>query len=230
MIHGLFIGNNYPDTSYSLPDCVLDAEHMLAALGPYMPHSCVYYLKNADCTLANIAEALDEIAASMCKGDALFAYNSGHGTTDGKRQGIVLADGVIWWEANIRKAIGKFPAAILVSDSCFSGGLSRGSRERFVPIGKLPRRQPPCPPRTPPRKYDYISACSGKETADSTGTGGAFTNVLLDALDAATPRTTIPGLYKAVRRQLPNAMHPQTPQLFTSDGGFARRTLGSFLK
>lgn len=231
MIHALILGNNYPHTSYSLPDCVLDAENVSRALAPHITGQSIV-LRDDECTLANIQKSLGRIKAAMKRGDALLGYNSGHGTTEGKRQGIVLARGVVWWEANIRSVLRTISPAIFISDSCFAGGLprARGSA-RFVPFAKLQRRlQPQTPSKMPQRQYDYLAACAAGETAASTGDGGAFTNVLIEVFRDATPRYSMKGIYNRIRQQLPSDEYDQTPQFFASDKGFSRRTLGSFLK
>lgn len=236
MIYGLFLGNDYPGTSYSLPDCVLDAGRMFAALDPYVA-TASELLRNEECTLANIAKWVRSAAKLAGPKDAFVVYNSGHGTNDGKRQGLVLASGVVWWEYEIRKLAAQLTPAIFISDSCFALGLARASRltartyqPRYVPLAQLGRRRQPAPTgRLTPRQYDYFAACDTGETADSTGDGGAFTNELLAVLRTAKPRLTMQGVYSRVRKSLPNAEHPQTPQFVASSKGFAQRTLGSFV-
>ncbi len=241
MIHGLFLGNDYPGTSYSLPDCVLDAERMFGALRPYLAPRSVL-LRNDDCTLANVVRWIQATRPLLTSGDAVLGYNSGHGTSQrvGGQQleGLVLARGVVWWEQNLRELLAPLSPAIFISDSCFSGGLARSARRaprasfqpRFVPPSMLSIRRFPASDRLPRREYDYFAACAAGETADSTGDGGAFTNAALAVLRASHSRLTMQGLFGRVRKVLPSAEHPQTPQFFASDRGFATRTLASFAK
>lgn len=242
MIHGLFIGDDYPGSPYELPDCVLDAERMFAKLNPYLSGESEL-VRNEECTLANLVKIVRAFTKLKTAHDAFVVYNSGHGTTDGKKQGIVLSGGKVLWEAKLRELLQPLSPAILVSDSCFAGGYARlpnlmnssaplypRSTHRSVPLSLLPRQQPPPTGRMPRMTYDYFAACDTDETADSTGDGGAFTNEVLAVLDAATPRLTMKGIHTRVRKVLPNSLHPQTPQFVASDKGFAKRTLGSFMK
>lgn len=232
---GLFLGNDYPGTAYSLPDCVLDAERMFAVMQPYLaPESEL--LRNDECTLANIVRWVRATQKQMQPGDVAEIYNSGHGTSErvGNKQlqGIVLTAGVVLWEDKIRELANLLSPAIFISDSCFADGLTRavGRQPRYIAFSRLNKRRQIMPAgRMPRRQHDYFAACAANETADSTGDGGAFTNVLLDVLKTASKRTTMQGIYNRVRKQLPNAEHPQTPQFYASDKGFANRTLASFM-
>lgn len=232
MLQMLSMGNDYPNTSYELVDCALDASRMFVVMQPYLsPQSEL--LRNEECKLVNIIKWLNAIAKIAKPNDAFVVYNSGHGTSDGKRQGIVLHGGIVLWEARIRELLRPLTPAVLISDSCFAGGLARGNgtQARYVPLSKLPHQSQWAPTkRMGPRQYDYFAACDTGEVADSTGDGGAFTNALLDVLRNATPRTTLKGVYNRIRKVLPNADHRQTPQFVASDKGFSQRTLGSFMK
>ena len=235
-LHALMLGNDYPGESFALPDCVLDGERMWSVMQPYLsPQSEL--LRNEECKVVNIVKWINSIRKAAKSNDAFVVYNSGHGTNDGKRQGIVLHGGFVLWEARIRELLQPLTPAVLISDSCFAGGLARArqlvrrsdSMRRFVQLEQL-RRQPSAPARRMgPRQYDYFAACDTNEVADSTGDGGVFTNEVLRVLRAATPKLTMKGIYNRIRKVLPNAEHLQTPQFVASDKGFSRRTLGSFV-
>lgn len=238
-LHALMLGDDYPGTAYSLPDCVLDSERMFAVMQPYLSGSSEL-LRNEECTLVNLVKWVNAIRKLAQPGDAFVVYNSGHGTNDGKKQGIVLHGGFVLWEARIRELLRPLTPAVLISDSCFAGGLAHRyetataksiMRERWVPLSKLPHQSQWTPTkRMGTRRYDYFAACDTGEVADSTGDGGAFTNAILDVLRTATPKLTMNGIHARVRKILPNAEHRQTPQFIASDKGFARRTLGSFMR
>lgn len=250
------IGNDYPNSPYSLDDCCLDAERMFAKLNDYISVESEL-VRNEECTLANLTKIVRAFAKLKTDKTAFVIYNSGHGTSDGRRQGIVLSRGVVLWEAKLREMLRPLSPAILISDSCFAGGLERNittttvtayaetdsgefrripvrrknlAIPRFVPFKQLPGKQPPPQGRMPRMTYDYFAACDSDETADSTGNGGAFTNEVLKVLGEATPRLTMKGIYNRVRKVLPNKEHQQTPQFVSSDKGFAKRTLASFMK
>lgn len=230
----LGIGNNYAGEAYSLPDCELDVENVAADLEPFI--GWVKCLISGKGTRKNTASALNEIRAKKKASDAVVIVNSGHGTSDtinGKRvQGIVWADGTVGWEAELRQMLADISPLILLSDSCFSGGLSKGRthRAKYVPISNLFVDRADIPTRVPRRTYEYMAACKATETAASTGQGGAFTNALREVFADHPERLTFKSLFKGVRKLLPNADYNQTPQLFYSDEKFVSRTLASFTK
>lgn len=236
MIYLLAAGSDYPGKPYELPDCALDVSNVAAAFAPYVKMRKT--LIDDQLTAENIKKAVANIAQRMTANDAVICYFSGHGTTQqaGKLliQGIVMNDGSVLWEHELRTILAALPTAMFIADSCFSGGLSRvyrkGHADRFVPFSKLRDAQSPIlTKRIPSRRYDYFAACSGTETAASTGTGGAFTTAALQILTASDGSLTMRGLYRAIRKVLPNQEYNQTPQFFASDEGFARRTLKSFI-
>lgn len=237
-LYTLALGNDYRGTSYELPDCVIDAERMFARLEPYLALDSKL-IRNEECTLATVVRWLHAARKRATPQDAFVLYYSGHGTSDGKKQGLVLHGGTVLWEAKLRELLRPISPAILIADCCFAGGLARHSTlnaqpstvTRYVPLAALGRRQQPAAAsRMANRKYDYFAACNTNETAASTGHGGAFTNALLDVLRMATPRLSMRGVHTRVRKLLPNADYPQTPQFVASDRGFSRRTLGSFTR
>lgn len=230
-LHALMLGDDYPGESFSLPDCVLDSERMFAVMQPYLSGASEL-LRNEECKLANIVKWINATRKLAKSTDAFVVYNSGHGTSDGKKQGIVLSGGIVLWEAKIRELLKQISPAILISDSCFAGGLARtnGTAARYVPIAALRKSQPAPTARLGPRQYDYFAACDTNEIADSTGDGGAFTNEILAVLRDATPRLTMKGIYNRIRKVLPSKEHRQTPQFVASDKGFSMRTLVSFVK
>lgn len=232
----LSVGCNYRGTSYELPDCELDSDNIVEAFGQYVASAKT--LQRTEVNPFTIRVAVSEIAKKLKRGDAAICYYSGHGTTQrvGKKliQGIVMDDGSVLWEQELRKILAAITPAIFIADSCFSGGLARGGKKhqtrRFVPFSKLrDAKSPVIVGRQAKRQYDYFSACSGSETAASTGDGGAFTNAALGVLRDAKPTITMRGIYTAVRKMLPNAEYQQTPQFVASDAGFANRTLASFM-
>ena len=232
----LSVGCNYRGTSYELGDCELDSDNIAAEFRPYVADTKI--LQRSLVNPASIRSALEAIGRKLRKGDAAICYYSGHGTTQrmGNKliQGIVMDDGSVLWEQELRKLLAALTPAIFIADSCFSGGLARGNKnhraQRFVPFSKLRDAQSPVlVGRQVKRQYDYFSACSDQETAASTGDGGAFTNAALGVLRDAKQTITMRGIYKEVRKLLPSPEYQQTPQFVASDNGFASRTLASFI-
>jgi len=232
-IHALFVGCDYQGESCQLPDCALDARHMAEALEPHLASGRL--LTNEHAERQHILDAIAELKAKAKKTDVVILYYSGHGTYDtlkGKRvQGIVPNDLQVIYEVELRQQLADFGQAIYIADSCFSGGLSRGKRKsRFTPIRNCFTRAIDLPAKTPKRPHVVYSACRDNETAASTGEGGAFTNALREVFADHPDRLTFKGLFRGVRKLLPNADYNQTPQLFYSDEKFISRTLASFTK
>lgn len=235
-IRGLFIGCNYPGESYELPDCDLDSENLAATLEPcFASGRC---LLNKKASRKGVGAAFRKFYTELRPGDVPIVSFSGHGTSDtidGKEvQGIVCNDGVVLYEFELRQLLADLENAVLICDSCFSGGLPRArvkSRPRTVPASHVfwPR-DIEIPSRMPAKPRVRYLACKGDETADSTGNGGAFTNALIEAFDERKENTTFISLANAVKKMLPNKEHRQTPVFSYADRTFASRTLKSFNK
>lgn len=235
MIHLLAIGTNYTGESYELPDCELDVVRIVVEFEDYC--SSVTTLTGKQATRAGITKAFRAFAAKLNKGDLGLVYFSGHGTYEmikGKRvEGIVCQGGSVIYDFEKRTEFNKRkPGSFIVaaSDSCYSGGMFKGmAQARSVSIDKLYRHAVDMPTRSPAKPNAELSASAAKEVSFSTGNGGAFTNVLVDTLSDSGFNTTLPALYKRIRKALPNAEYDQTPQLQIDDV-LKRRTLKSFLE
>lgn len=232
-IHGLFIGCDYRGESCELPDCELDAENIAAALEPYvMTGKC---LLGEKAERRGMLKAFANLKAKLKPTDLAIVSFSGHGTTDNindkPAQGIVANDLEVLYEFELRTLLADLGQAVLIADSCFSGGLLRGVKHhRWVPISHCFRRDVEVPARMPKRPHATYLACKASETAASTGTGGALTNALLEAFNDRKDSTTFAGLAKVVKKLLPTAECPQHPVFECKDKAFANRTLRSFNK
>ena len=128
----------------------------------------------------------------------------------------------------------RFGARILfLSDSCYSGSVQRAfggsgaGRPRFLPPmyfltgTQLVRayQAETSPPSKPRQTAALLSACADTEVAyDAQFDGrpnGAMTRAALDAL-GDEGSATLAGWHRNIRRRLPSAAHPQTPQLGAS--------------
>ena len=219
MIHALVCGCDYKGESFELPDCELDATNVAARLKRFVGD--VVLLRGKDVIKAAIIDQVHTIADRKADYEPVFAYFSGHGTTanvGGKTiQGIVLNDATVFWENELRALFQKISPAVFAVDACFCFGLARGKRKlaRYVPFELLaPRPISPAAAIEVDKPRYYYAACNTNETADSTGKGGAFTNVLLPLLDRINSQTTFASLYTAIRMKLPSKQHRQTPQFY----------------
>ena len=235
MIYGLFIGADYEGETCQLPDCAQDAQSMCETLEPFI--TAGRELLNGKATRRNMLATLAKLKQQMRADDVAIVSWSGHGTTDtidGKpQQGIVCNDMEIIYEFELRQLLADIGQAVLIADSCFSGGLVRGIRpkHRWIPISHcFHRRSVVVPTKRIAKPHATYLACKSDEVAASTGKGGAFTLALLEAFGKSEGRTTFAGLAKAVKKLLPTKEYPQHPQFACRDTRFANWTLNSFTR
>ncbi len=241
--------NDYPGTANDLSGCINDANDWATELAKQ--GFTVNKLLDAAATKAAMVAAIGGIIERATKGDSLIITYSGHGTwvpdqsgdePDGRDEalcphdltskGALLDDEIHALFA--RRAAGV--RIVLISDSCHSGSVTRGSEEdvdpgvpriRFMPPEAwMPKNTlPPATLRTAvPRsgltrtggdlllagcldtEYSYDTRFNGRAN-------GAFTYYALKALREAKP-TTYEKWFKAIRAYLPSTRLPQTPQIF----------------
>jgi hypothetical protein len=233
----LAIASNYEGTINQLPDCILDSENIIKTFSPFC--DTAESIVGKDATRDGIRSAVATFIGGLQSGDLGILYFSGHGTTDrvqGKKvEAIVCDDFELIYDFEMRvdlnkRADGSMLAAI--ADSCYSGGLSRGlvkGKPRTMPAALCVRHRVRFPVRTPKRPNSILEGCDVKEVSYSTGHGGAMTNVLIPAFNERKDNTTLPAIYKRIRKSLPSKQWPQTPQLVI-DKVLEKRTLKSFTK
>ncbi|MCK7481777.1 MAG: caspase family protein [Candidatus Moduliflexus flocculans] len=180
--------NNYPGIFNDLKGCVNDAKDWSALLQGFGFSTST--ILDSGATKANVKAALQGLIASTNAGDvAVFTY-SGHGTQVTDRSGdesdpydeaISLYDGnVIDDELRvILQGIHPQATLVIVSDSCFSGSVTRIAAEpvipRFIPRPFPPSAERPaglssCPKRTCPRSSSRAAVTANIPTMpNSTG-------------------------------------------------------------
>jgi metacaspase-1 len=228
--------NNYPGTSNDLQGCVNDANDWRALLNEHGFETSL--LLDSQATRQNIKAALESLVLSVKQGDvAVFTY-SGHGTQsldlsgdegDIYDEAIYVYDGMIV-DDDLRAIIDKIdPQAtlVVVSDSCFSGTVTRlvpeKARPRFIPINgytddRVARQRFLLPESGMPELL--ISGCSDSEYSYDAEIDGRY-NGAMSAMAIRVIRQN-PGLsysefYARLRGYLPSSDYPQTPQLEGSD-------------
>jgi len=228
--------NNYPGVFNDLKGCVNDAQDW-SALFQGMGFETSLML-DSQATKKNVKAALQGLVNTTLGGDiAVFTY-SGHGTqvsdasddeTDPYDEAICLYDGNVI-DDDLRVILeGIHPQATLVviSDSCFSGSVTRIAPEpatpRFVPpsismAGKVARRSFLLPETGMPEIL--ISGCSDSEYSyDAEFNGrpnGAMTAYALQVIKQ-NPNITYREFHASLRNLLPSNDYPQSPQLEGSD-------------
>lgn len=241
------VGNNYPGTSAELAGCVNDARDwagLLAGLG--------YEVATVlEASWADAVETLTDLVKQARFGDRVVFTFSGHGTwlpdsggdeADGRDEAMCMADfmeGGLLVDDDLHRVFGDLAygaSALVLSDSCHSGTVSRlattgslraAQRPRFLPptrvvadlpadrAAELERKVSAAPPRG---TASLISGCGDLEYSyDASFRGrpnGAFTRA---AIDAFRPGISLNSWHRAIRQALPSAWYPQSPQLTASN-------------
>jgi len=234
--------NNYPGIFNDLKGCVNDAKDWSALLQGLGFESNL--LLDSQATKTNVKAALQGLINSTNAGDvAVFTY-SGHGTqvsdvsddeSDPYDEAICLYDGNVI-DDDLRAILNRIhpqAALVIISDSCFSGSVTRLAPEpampRFVPpifstAGKVARRAFLLPEANMPEIL--ISGCSDNEYSyDAEFNGrpnGAMTAYAIQVIKQ-NPNVTYREFFVGLRNMLPSKDYPQSPQLEGSDANKDRR-------
>ena len=228
--------NNYPGIFNDLKGCVNDAKDWSALLQGLGFETTL--VLDAQATRANVKSALQGLIEATNAGDvAVFTY-SGHGTQVSDKNGdegdpydeaVYLYDGTVI-DDDLRAILnGIHPQAtlVIISDSCFSGSVTRLAPEPALPrfilptvstASKMARRSFLVPESGMPEIL--ISGCSDSEYSyDAEFNGrpnGAMTAYAIQVIKQ-NPNVTYREFYSSLRALLPSNDYPQTPQLEGSD-------------
>ncbi len=245
--YALCVGiNDYPGLDADLRGCVNDArdwEDLLVNHG-----YTVFTLLDAAANKYNIITELRRLVDTAGWADRIVFTYSGHGTwlpdTDGdeadaRDEALVCHDhqlGGLLTDDELQAIFGDLSygtGALIVSDSCHSGTMTRGLADTHV-VDRHPRFLSPAllledmteeravamerlPASTPRRTASLISGCTDLEYSyDAEFKGrpnGAFTYA---ALQAYEPGINLAAWYARIRGWLPSDSYPQTPQLTAS--------------
>ena len=248
--------NDYPYEGNDLNGCVNDANAWADLLVKHygFAKSDVNLLIDAQATKAAILDALQTLVAEAIAGDILVFTNSSHGTYIADTSGdepmydeamcpFDCADNLLV-DDELRKLIANLPKGVhltVISDSCFSGTVTRAALNEAVPGLKTPddrrvrflspalRGKPilenPWKAKSKSKgKYPeskmkeiLLSGCSDKEYSyDAFIDGkyhGAMTYFALQAIQAAAYKITLQQLHTRLINVLDDAGYPQHPQL-----------------
>jgi hypothetical protein len=126
--------NNYSGSQ--LQGCVNDSLEWKKLLEEVYGFKCISIIEEQE-TKNNVLEALNKLITEAKEGDSLVFQYSGHGTSvrdndgdeeDGRDEALYLRDGNVVVDDEIRKILDKLPKNVkltFVSDSCYSGSISR---------------------------------------------------------------------------------------------------------
>ncbi len=240
--YALCIGNNYPGTSAELNGCVNDAldwAELLALQG----YEYIRIEREAD--KATTLDCLRRLVEQAGFGDRIVFTYSGHGTwipdrngdeSDGRDEALVMADyaqGGLITDDELQAIFGELrrgAAALILSDSCHSGTVSRLIGTMAADTLMAPRFLSPAnftdltdeevtrrelvAASAPRPTASLISGCGDLEYSyDASFAGrpnGAFSRV---AIDAYEPGISLSAWHRAIRAVLPTGFYPQSPEL-----------------
>lgn len=179
----------------TLHGCKPDAKNLAAAcmeLGGWSREN-VRTLADADATIANVRNALHELAETARPGDVVLYAQAGHGDRKPSRpphnDACLALHDAEFWEEDFRSDLLRFRAGVrlvVLIDTCHSAGMfetGRGpspasraifSPSRFAAVASSS-------PRGGIRETEigWITASSGDQVSDDLGTGGYFTTTLV---------------------------------------------------
>jgi hypothetical protein len=224
--------NNYPGTSNDLQGCVNDANDWCALLTERGFEASL--LLDSQATRQNVKMALENLIVPAKEGDIVVFSYSGHGTQvfdasgdegDTYDEAIYVYDGTIV-DDELRAIIDRIdPRAtlIVISDSCFSGSVTRlipdNARPRFLPLygiseSRVVSQRFLLPEAGMPELL--ISGCSNSEYSYDAFINGRY-NGAMTAMAIRVirqyPGLTYSEFYARLRSLLPSSEYPQTPQL-----------------
>ena len=104
----------------------------------------VLLIKDHDATLENIAEAVNSFLGTVPEDGIAVLYYSGHGIqlsanndleSDKKDEALIFADASYLLDDELHDLIGCLSSSkvVVIVDSCYSGGIDRGTGQKFVP-------------------------------------------------------------------------------------------------
>lgn len=248
--------NDYPYDGSDLNGCVNDAKAWADLLVSHydFAQADVKLLLDSEATKAKIVAGLKDLLAGAAEGDLLVFTNSSHGTYIADTSGdeplydeaicpYDCADNLLV-DDELRELFANLPKSVhltVISDSCFSGTVTRAAVAEVIPGLKTPddRRVRFLNPglrgdpilenpwkAKPKNKVKYpesmmkeilLSGCSDKEYSyDALIDGkyhGAMTYFALQAIRAAAHKITLQQVYTRVNYLLDDAGYPQHPQL-----------------
>ena len=129
------------DLSAPVHDVDLMKELLVSEAG-FDPDS-VLLMKDHDATLENILEAINSFLSSVPEDGIAVLYYSGHGIqlsanndleSDKKDEALIFADASYLLDDELHDMIGCLSSSkvVVIVDSCYSGGIERGTGQKFV--------------------------------------------------------------------------------------------------
>jgi len=234
--------NNYPGIFNDLKGCVNDAKDWSDLLQNLGFETSL--MLDSQATRSNIKAALQNLVQTTNAGDIAVLTYSGHGTQvadTSSDEGDTYDEAICAYDGNIiddelrvlLEALHPQATLIVISDSCFSGSVTRIAEEKAIPrfirpsfstAGMLPKRPFLLPEAEMPELL--ITGCTDSEYSyDAEFDGrpnGAMTASAIRVIQQ-NPDVTYREFYAGLRNLLPSNDYPQTPQLEGSDANKDRK-------
>lgn len=234
--------NDYPRNK--LNGCVNDAKEWANLLKTTYGFTDVKIVLDRVATAKNVKDILLEMVKNSKDGDVLVFTYSGHGTNTPDRNGDELdrrdeamcCYDKLLIDDELRAIISQKPAGVslsIISDSCFSGTVTRAFMEKSL----TRKNEDPVPRFMPPEDIDFkamkkadikpllgeeemaeilLSGCNDKEYSyDANIFGkpmGAMSAYAIKIIQA-NPKITWQKMHTELRKKLPSRSYPQSPQL-----------------
>lgn len=229
--------NNYPGTANDLSGCVNDVNDWAKLLNSFGFQTTKIF--NEQATKNNILNALENLVKEAKLGDVVVFTYSGHGTQvldtsgdeeDGYDEALYVYDGTLIDDeiSAILKTANKDAEIIVISDSCFSGTVTKAlslesAKRRFIKTDTIPPKAV-LKNRFLAKATDenmleiLISGCSDKEYSYDAFINGKWNGAMTAfATSIIKPEQTYNEFYAKLREKLPSDEYPQTPQLEGSE-------------
>jgi len=220
--------NNYPGSTNDLQGCVNDANDWANLLQLNGFDTKVILDKQA--TRANLLTELENLITDAEAEDVIVFTYSGHGTNvidtsgdedDGYDEALYVYDGILL-DDELRAIIQKTKIGVhlvVISDSCFSGTVTRVSPTgvpRYMKTAEIPAHFKLKKKLLSEEDMVEIllSGCDDDEYSYDAYINGRWSGAFsANAISVIKDRLTYNEFYAAVRGILPSREYPQTPQL-----------------
>ncbi len=226
--------NNYPGISNDLKGCLNDANDWTNLLE--FSGFQVEKILDGQATKHNILNALGDLVINANGGDQIVFTYSGHGTSvadtsgdeiDSYDEALYVYDGVLL-DDELRKIIQKINPdvqMVVISDSCFSGTVTRILNTEAIKPRYIKTEDIPAKAQLKKRFLSdedmieiLISGCTDSEYSYDAEINGRWNGAMTAyALSVIRKGQTYNEFYTLLRNILPSSDYPQTPQLEGSE-------------
>lgn len=229
--------NNYSGTANNLNGCVNDANDWANLLESFGFQTSTILDEQA--TMENLLNAFSNLINNASEGDVVVFTYSGHGTTvldtsgdepDSYDEALFVFDGPIIDDKFrvILDNANKGAQIIIISDSCFSGTVTRAlsiesAKPRFIKTDTIPasailKKHFLAKTSDENMVELLLSGCNDSEYSYDAYINGKWNGAMTaNAISVIKPEQTYNEFFTKLRTILPSKEYPQTPQLEGSE-------------